>query len=55
MQKGVKTVGFLSSNGKVYKKSGNAKKATKKTNKLRELNKIKNRASRNGWKLSKLK
>lgn len=50
MQKTIKTVGFLSDNGKVYKRKGNATKA----NAIKEQNRLKNRSAAKGWKVSKL-
>ena len=53
----VKVVGFLSENGKVYARKGNATKATNKfnqENEVRSRNKLKNKALLKGWKFSEL-
>ena len=51
MKTGIKTVGFLADNGKVYKRKSTADKS----NATRERNKITNMALLKGYKVSKLK
>lgn len=48
--KGITLVGYLSDNGKVYKRKVNADKA----NEIREKNRLENRAAKKGWRVSSL-